>query len=332
MNNEKYNNNNMDKIFIDESPIYKKEKLSLEDIPTNECKSDYISSEEVSTPTEILEDISNLLIKLIEEQTITNSKLTELNNALSPSAIIQRFDSGIQTLSTAVASTPSYDDVSTTGYTQLKVNTVLERNAPKLFVLNIGPGALYIRSSRNGNSFTEQESIIYESGVKVFYDIYELRLRTPIANTKYIATEFDTDLGQTYSSLGSMIEKDALAVNGGNLPANGSAVEFDITEFSNIAKINQITITQLTAGVANYTFEIWEKDGDGYNPAVRADLYLRVYERDFIVSEDSDLILEPGILYIDRDNTKELHCRVVNNVGGTASDFDVSIKAFGNSV
>ena len=118
---------------------------------------------------------------------------------------------------------------------------------------------------------------------------------------------------------------DALEVNDGDLAANGSAVEFDITDFVNAAKIIQVTITQRTDGAANYTFEIWEKDSDGYDPATRADLYLKVYSRDFTVSEESDIIV-PYLPYVDRDDSSELHCRLINNVGGTASDFDVSIK------
>ena len=149
------------------------------------------------------------------------------------------------------------------------------------------------------------------------------------------AIQIKTDLGSidvsVTTELSRVITKDALAVNSGNLAANGSAKEFDITGFVNTAKIQQVTITQLTAGAANYTFEIWEKDSSGYDPATRANLYLRIYSRDFTVSEDSDII-EPYILYTDRDSTEELHCRIVNNAGGTASDFDVSIKALGTPI
>lgn len=118
---------------------------------------------------------------------------------------------------------------------------------------------------------------------------------------------------------------DSKAINSGDLAANGSAKEFDITGFVNSARIQQVTITQLTAGTSDYTFEIWEKDASGYDPTTRADLIYRVYSRDFTESEVSDLIV-PYLLYIDRDGSSELHCRLVNNAGGTASDFDVSIK------
>ena len=118
---------------------------------------------------------------------------------------------------------------------------------------------------------------------------------------------------------------EAQAINGGDLAANGSAKEFDITGFVNSAKIQQVTITQLTSGTADYTFEIWEKDASGYDPLIRSDLIYRVYSRTFTKSEESDLIV-PYLLYVDRDSSSKLHCRLVNNVGGTASDFDVSIK------
>jgi len=118
---------------------------------------------------------------------------------------------------------------------------------------------------------------------------------------------------------------DKLAINGGNLAANGSAKEFDITGFVNSAKIIQVTVTQLTDGTADYTLEIWEKDASGYDPTSSADLIYKVYSRDFDKKEVSDLIV-PGLLYVDRDGSLELHGRLVNNIGGTASDFDISIK------
>lgn len=118
---------------------------------------------------------------------------------------------------------------------------------------------------------------------------------------------------------------DKKAINGGDLAANGSAVEFDITGFINSAKIQQISMTQLTDGAANYTLEIWEKDASGYDPTSRGDLIYRVYSRTFSKSEVSDLIV-PYLMYVDRDGSSELHCRLTNNIGGTASDFDISIK------
>lgn len=126
-----------------------------------------------------------------------------------------------------------------------------------------------------------------------------------------------------------IITAESLAVNGGNLAADGSDVEFDIINFTNKANILEVLIVQLTAGNPNYTVEIWEKDSTGYNPAVRADMYLNRYSRDFDQPDESHAnnIIDQGLTYIDRDSTSELHMRIINNVGGTASDFDVSVRA-----
>jgi len=242
-----------------------------------------------------------------------------------------RYDSGIQTLAYAITSQPDYDNIDVTngGYQRERIYERLDRLAPTLYVVNLGPGALYAVTSHNGTDFSVNESVIYEGGIKAFYNVYEVRLRSPIANTKYVATEYDQSIKDSGSSLERVMVRENLTINDGvAIPANGSAVEFDITDFTNTAKILQVTVTQLTAGASVYTAEIWERDGDGYNPAVRADLYLRVYSRDFTVSEDSDII-DPFMIYTDRDETSELHMRLVNNIGGTASDFAVSVKAFG---
>lgn len=126
-----------------------------------------------------------------------------------------------------------------------------------------------------------------------------------------------------------IITAEKFAVNGGNLAADGSAVEFDITGFTNKANILEVLIVQLTAGNPNYTVEIWEKDSAGYNPATRTDMYLNRYSRDFDQADESHAnnIIDQGLIYIDRDATSELHMRIINNVGGTPSDFDVSVRA-----
>lgn len=126
-----------------------------------------------------------------------------------------------------------------------------------------------------------------------------------------------------------IITAEKFAVNGGNLAADGSDVEFDITGFTNKANILEVLIVQLTAGTPNYTVEIWEKDSSGYNPAIRADMYLNRYSRDFDQTDESHVnnIIDQGLTYVDRDSTSELHMRIINNIGGTASDFDVSVRA-----
>lgn len=126
-----------------------------------------------------------------------------------------------------------------------------------------------------------------------------------------------------------LVHEDSFAINSGNIAADGSAKEFDITGFADYAQIKQINIVQLTEGSpakANYTFEIWEKDGDSYDPADTSKRYLRIFARDIDDVEYGENI-DGGLEYLDRDESEELHCRIVNQTGGTASDFDVVIKA-----
>lgn len=226
-----------------------------------------------------------------------------------------------------------------TGYTQVGINNIIHRNTPVLYVTNYGPGILYVRVARgDGSSFSQVEIPIFESGYKVFYDVFEIRVRSPVVDTRYAASEFPNEIGDSYSTLNRPITIDALAVVGtygggaypGDILAAGGAnstISFDITGFANIAKLTQAVVTQRVAGAADFTLEIWEQAV--YNPATRADLYLRTWTRDYIVDEDSD-VLDPITLYFDRDVASELHVRLVNHVGGQPSEFDLSFKAFVN--
>lgn len=121
-----------------------------------------------------------------------------------------------------------------------------------------------------------------------------------------------------------------LTVNDGNLNPDGSDKRFDIKVGCDWAKIRSIKVLQLIAGVMNITFEIWEKDASGYNPVDRSTFYLRILRRNIRqgMQEGAEYleIINPELLFHDRDRTGELHCRLVNNSGGTASDFAVVAK------
>lgn len=119
-------------------------------------------------------------------------ELLELLVRASETELVQlRFDTGKKTLTTAVANVPSDSDVSATGYTREVVRDILNRTSPELYVCNHGPGTIFLRTSRNGKSFSQTESCICEGEIKTFYDVYEIRLRSPTANTEYIITEFE---------------------------------------------------------------------------------------------------------------------------------------------
>jgi len=120
-----------------------------------------------------------------------------------------------------------------------------------------------------------------------------------------------------------------LTINDGPLAADGSAKEFDIKMGCDWAKIRSIKLIQLAAATAmKATLEIWEKDSDGYNPATRADLYMNILAKaiDEATGGVYFEIFNHDLLFHDRDKSGEMHLRLVNLTGGTASDFAIVIK------
>lgn len=108
--------------------------------------------------------------------------------------------------------------------------------------------------------------------------------------------------------------------------AAGAAIQFDIASFKNNAIIKQINITQLSSGDCGYTFEIWEKNDAGYTPGNYDDHYLKIFSRD-IDTRDYAEIVDGGLIYVDRDGSEELHCRILNAIAGTLSEFNISVVA-----
>ena len=106
--------------------------------------------------------------------------------------------------------------------------------------------------------------------------------------------------------------------------AAGAAIQFDVTSLEDLFVINQVGITQLVAGTYNYTLEIWEKDSSGYTPGTYTDHYLKIFSRDIDVREYRENV-DMGLLYRDRDATEELHMRLINNLAGTTSAFNINI-------
>ena len=104
----------------------------------------------------------------------------------------------------------------------------------------------------------------------------------------------------------------------------GDAIEFDITGFASIATLHQLKVIQLTQGTYNYTVEIWEKDSAGYDPGTIEDQDFKLLSRDIDTQVYSENI-EDGLLYRDQDSTDEVHLRIINNLLGTSSRFNVSI-------
>lgn len=131
-------------------------------------------------------------ISIISEKLDTSIELLqELVRASETELVELKFDTGIRTLAISILNDPGPDNVSATGYTREPVWDILNRTSPELYVVNLGPGTIFLRISRDGKVFSQAESVIFEGEVKTFYDVYEVRLRSPTADTQYIITEFE---------------------------------------------------------------------------------------------------------------------------------------------
>ena len=111
-------------------------------------------------------------------------------------------------------------------------------------------------------------------------------------------------------------------------------VEFDIPILSRWCKIAQIKIVQQTAGKMEIAFEVWEEtpiyEGN------RIEMHKNVIRRNIVLTAVQggwygESLVNNLILYKDREDPGEehaynLHCALVNEAGGTASEFHVLFK------
>jgi len=111
-------------------------------------------------------------------------------------------------------------------------------------------------------------------------------------------------------------------------------VEFDIPILSRWCKIAQIKIVQQIAGAMQVSFEVWEEipiyEGN------RLEMHKNVIRRNIVLTAIQggwygESLVNNLILYKDREDPGEqreynLHCALVNEAGGTVSDFHVLFK------
>ena len=96
------------------------------------------------------------------------------------------------TITTAQAANPNDEDHP--NYNRERVFEVLERNAETIRVTNDGNDTLYIIVSHEGGQNFSRERPIYAGDIKEFYNVYELRLRSPTAGLPYRVTEYKIDV------------------------------------------------------------------------------------------------------------------------------------------
>lgn len=96
------------------------------------------------------------------------------------------------TITTAGASNPN--DFDSNIYNRERIYQILERNAKKLTVANdvaLGGATLFAIISHEGTMGFSGETPIYPQERKVYFNVYELRLRSPTQGLPYRVTEYD---------------------------------------------------------------------------------------------------------------------------------------------
>ncbi len=104
------------------------------------------------------------------------------------------------TITSALDTTPPGGrilDPDNTNYNQERIFEYCERNVAYLYVANnapIGGAIIYVICSHKGDvaHFTKERPI-YPQQTKTFMNVYELRLRSPVARTPYQVSEYDLE-------------------------------------------------------------------------------------------------------------------------------------------
>ncbi len=94
------------------------------------------------------------------------------------------------TITTAMA-TPNDEDA--TGYNQENIYRTLERYADTLLVANDGTDTLFVVISHGGETNLSHEVPIYPGEVKIYWNVYQLLLRSATAGLPYRVMEYDLD-------------------------------------------------------------------------------------------------------------------------------------------
>ncbi len=109
---------------------------------------------------------------------------------------LNRINTGQLLITTNTSERPFFDDITNInkdipGYDRIRVFEMFERISTKLNLINDGPDNIYAILCRDGYSWSESETLIYPGEKWIFFDVYELRIRSPTQANKYRITEDD---------------------------------------------------------------------------------------------------------------------------------------------
>ncbi len=137
-----------------------------------------------------LKSLDSTVIQLTENlKTFTNAKSWE---AISRGTLdVRRYANYYdvhETIVVAAASDPN--DFDSIVYNVERIYESLERYAEIIYVANDGSDNLYVIVSHGGRTRFSTEAIVYPGEVKCYWNVYEIRLRSPTAGLPYRVTEY----------------------------------------------------------------------------------------------------------------------------------------------
>ncbi len=194
-------------------------------------------------------------------------KLTEIatHTATSPKSSINYYNRDQQTISVAGPNPPAGTNYNPNdpvyGNQELVYDSLHpHRRAPRIQIINdatdtITDKTIYVISSSDGSNWTP-EATIRIGEARSFYDVWELRLRSPTAGTPYRVTEWDIWLPYSRAIASATINKTSFTAQNVAVPFPAGALLPDITVpdgfalvvRANVNNANQIYVAGPTPG------------------------------------------------------------------------------------
>lgn len=152
--------------------------------------------EEIKEP-QYLKDLSKYIKNLDSNMTLLASGLKTFTDAKSWEAIqrgkieVRRYANYYDvhgTITTAAASDPH--DFDSAIYNVERIFESLERFSEIIYIANDGIDSLYVIVSHGGRTRFSTEAIIYPGEIKCYFNVYEVRLRSPTLGLQYRVTEY----------------------------------------------------------------------------------------------------------------------------------------------
>lgn len=92
-----------------------------------------------------------------------------------------------------VAGTSDPNNLDSPVYNQERINNALQRNADEIMVINdepVGGNTLFVLISHGGQQTFSPETPLYPQETKIYYNVYEVRLRSALQGHVYRVTEY----------------------------------------------------------------------------------------------------------------------------------------------